>query len=198
MTMTIRPYEPRDAQSTLTVFQRAVRITAAADYSPEQINAWASDVDPAAWARRRGAADTWVAEQTSVVVGFTDIDPAGYIDMMFADPAAGRTGVATALLDHIRKVAAARSISELTVSASATARPFFERHGFTVDAEQKVERKGVPLVNFRMSAPVRVGGSVAISIHSGSTGRLCPPTPIRASDVDIIYQGDEPPKPKLL
>lgn len=153
MTTTIRPYEPRDAQPTLTVFQRAVRITAAADYQPEQIDAWAGHVDPTAWAQRRSAADTWVAEQNGVVVGFTDIDKAGYIDMMFADPAAGRTGVATALLDHIRKVAAARHLSELTVNASATARPFFERHGFTVDAEQQVERNGVLLTNFRMTAP---------------------------------------------
>jgi GNAT superfamily N-acetyltransferase len=191
MTTTIRPYEARDAQATLNVFQRAVRITAAADYSPKQIDAWAGDVDPAAWAHRRGAADTWVADQDGAVVGFTDIDTAGYIDMMFADPAAGRTGVATALLNHIRKLAAARHINELTVHASNTARAFFERHGFTVDAEQQVERNGVLLANFRMTAPV--SGPVntgwlpldfAHPLHvewdDGVHLR-----PIRASDVDI-------------
>ena len=153
MTTTIRPYEPRDAQPTLTVFQRAVRITAAADYSPEQIHAWAA-VDPAMWAHRRSAASTWVAEQGGVVVGFTDIDTVGYIDMMFADPATGRTGVATALLNHLRKLAAAQHMSELTVNASATAQPFFEHHGFTVRAAQQVERNGVLLQNLRMTAPV--------------------------------------------
>ena len=191
MTTTIRPYEPRDAQPTLTVFQRAVRITAAADYSPEQIDAWADDLDPAAWAQRRSAADTWVAEHNGVVVGFTDIDKTGYIDMMFADPAAGRTGVATALLDYIRKVAAARHLSELTVNASATARPFFERNGFTVDAEQQVERNGVLLTDFRMTAPatgpVDTGWLPLDFVHplrvewaDGVHLR-----PIRASDVDI-------------
>ena len=153
-TTTIRPYEPKDAQPTLTVFQRAVRITAAANYSRQQTDAWAGGIDPATWAHWRGVAETWVAERDGAVVGFTDIDGAGYIDMMFVDPAAGRTGVATALLDHTRKLAAARHLSELAVNASETARPFFERHGFTVRAVQQVERDGVLLPNFRMTAPV--------------------------------------------
>jgi hypothetical protein len=37
----IRPYVPADAAATLAIFLAAVTETAAADYSPEQIQAWA-------------------------------------------------------------------------------------------------------------------------------------------------------------
>ena len=154
MTTMIRPYETQDAQPTLDVFQRAVKTTAAADYSAEQIAAWATDADVDAWAQRRSTAETWIAEQDGVVVGFTDLDATGYVDMMFVDPAVARTGVATALLGQVRDLAAARGLTELTVNASATARPFFEHHGFTVQAAQEVERRGVILSNFRMTGPV--------------------------------------------
>jgi GNAT superfamily N-acetyltransferase/RimJ/RimL family protein N-acetyltransferase len=154
VTISIRPYETQDARPTFDVFQRAVKITAAADYNSEQIDAWTAGIDEESWAQRRLAAETWIAEQDGAVVGFTDLDETGYIDMLFVDPAAARTGMATALLAQIREVAASRGLTELTVNASATARPFFERHGFSVQATQEVERHGVVLHNFRMSAPV--------------------------------------------
>ncbi|MER5623987.1 GNAT family N-acetyltransferase [Streptosporangium sp. NPDC002544] len=154
ITSVVRRYRSSDAQTTLDIFYRAIRVTASRDYSPDQLAAWASsDIDPADWAAGREKAATWVAEVGGKVVGFTDIDSAGYIDMMFVDPDAGRTGVATTLLDHVREIARSEGIGELTVNASLTARPFFERHGFTVVAEQRVERRGSVLTNFRMRAP---------------------------------------------
>jgi GNAT superfamily N-acetyltransferase len=191
---TIRPYRPEDAQPTLTVFLRAIRMTAAADYSPEQIAAWTGDVEKnvGAWAQRRGAAETWIAEHDGTVVGFTDLDQTGYIDMMFVDPAAARTGVATSLLRHVRDLAQERNVSELTVNASATARPLFEGHGFAVRAAQDVERNGVVLRNYRMSAPLTEPRGDArwlppdfthpLRVEWGDGVHL---RPIRASDVDI-------------
>ncbi|WP_271220770.1 GNAT family N-acetyltransferase [Streptosporangium carneum] len=152
----IRPYRSDDAQATLDVFYRAIRVTASRDYDPAQLAAWASpDIDPADWATARKEATTWVAEIDGTVVGFTDIDPTGYIDMMFVDPRVGRTGVAGALLDRVTEIARSREVGELTVNASLTARPFFERRGFTMIAEQQVERRGSVLTNFRMRSPLR-------------------------------------------
>lgn len=113
-----------------------MKISAAADYSADQI------------------AETWIAEQGGTLVGFTDLDGTVYIDMMFVDPAVARTGVATALLSQVRELAQTRGLTELTVNASATARPFFEQHSFTVRVAQEVERNGVILSNSRMTGPV--------------------------------------------
>jgi putative acetyltransferase len=169
MSAAIRPYDPADATATRRVFVRAIRNTASADYTPEQIDAWAADVDPEVWAERRITADTWVAELGGEVVGFVDIDESGYIDMLFVDPGAARIGVATALLAHVRGIARRRHAIELTVNASHTARPFFGRHGFSVVAEQLVERHGTILGNTRMSGPVDwPSSSVRNSGRSGS------------------------------
>ncbi|NKY39295.1 GNAT family N-acetyltransferase [Cellulomonas septica] len=152
MPPTIRPYAPDDARATLDVFLAAIRVTAAADYTPEQLAAWApDDVDLAAWAQRRAARRTVVAEVDGCVVGFTDVDAAGYVDMMFVDPRVGRTGVASTLLGWAHDAAVRDGASTLTTHASLTARPFFEAHGFVVTAEQHPVRRGVTLTNFAMS-----------------------------------------------
>ncbi|GIG35629.1 GNAT family N-acetyltransferase [Cellulomonas pakistanensis] len=153
--MHLRPYRPDDAGPTLDVFRRAVRVTAARDYTPEQVEAWApDDLDAAAWAARRAAARTRVAERDGAVVGFTDVDPAGYVDMLFVDPDAARQGVARALLAWAVETAVADGAAELTTHASVTARPFFEAHGFEVVAEQHPVRRGVELTNYRMRRPL--------------------------------------------
>jgi len=151
----LRAYTPEDARATLDVFRRAVRVTAARDYTAEQLAAWApDDLDPVAWATRRAAARTEVAVRDGAVVGFTDVDAAGYVDMLFVDPGAARQGVARVLLSWAVATAAAAGAVELTTHASLTARPFFEAHGFVVVAEQHPVRRGVALTNYRMRRPL--------------------------------------------
>jgi len=151
----LRDHTPDDAPATLAVFRRAITGTAARDYTPEQVAAWAPDeIDPDAWAARRAAARTRVAVRDGAVVGFTDVDAAGYVDMLFVDPGAARQGVARALLDWAVRTAAADGATELTTHASITARPFFAAHGFVVVAEQHPVRRGVTLTNYRMRRPL--------------------------------------------
>ena len=149
--MILRPYRASDAGGTLDVFLRAIRTTASRDYTPEQVAAWASeDIDVVAWGDRRLAARTQVAELDGMVVGFTDVDDEGYVDMLFVDPAVGRRGVATALLTWVVETAQAAGATELTTHASLTARPFFERVGFEVVAERHPVLRGVAMTNFAM------------------------------------------------
>ncbi|WP_320672324.1 GNAT family N-acetyltransferase [Patulibacter defluvii] len=157
----VRAYDRADAAATLAVFRDAISGTASAHYTPAQIAAWLGPgIDPDAWHARRAAVDTLVAEADGQVVGFTDLDDRGHIDMLFVAPRAGRSGVATALLEEVLRRVAERGLTRLTVEASLSARPFFLRHGFAVLAEQQVARGGERLVNFRMArdldpAPVR-------------------------------------------
>lgn len=192
MPVTLRPYDDtQDAEPTFGVFQRAVSITAAADYDAEQIAVWIADADARGWSQRRRAAETWVAEQDGTVLGFTDLDGGGHINMMFVAPEAARTGIATALLDKVRERAASRGLTELTVDASRTARPFFERHGFSVQASQEVARRGVLLQNYRMSAAIAsTGGASWLPVDFIHPLRVewrdgVHLRPIAASDVEI-------------
>jgi len=147
----LREYTAADAEATLAVFFRAIRETASADYSPEQVAAWAADdLDRDAWAASRAAAHTQLAVIDGRVAGFTDLDDNGYIDMMFVDPDFGRQGVATTLLAATMTLARQRGLVALTTYASLTAKPFFEQHGFLVTEERHFIHGGVETINFAM------------------------------------------------
>ena len=56
------------------MFHRAIRETASADYSPEQVAVWADEqVDMEMWKARRAAAGTQVAVVDGEMAGFTDL-----------------------------------------------------------------------------------------------------------------------------
>ena len=149
--MELRAYTGADAEATLAVFFRAIRETASADYSPEQIDAWAAEArDLGAWAESRAVAHTQLAVIDSRVIGFTDLDDNGYIDMMFVDPDFGRQGVATTLLAATKTLARQRGLVALTTYASLTAKPFFKQHGSLVTEERHLTHGGVGMVNFAM------------------------------------------------
>lgn len=181
----IRPYVSSDAAATLEVFFAAIRGTASADYTAEQIHAWASPhIDLAGWGARREARSTTVATLDDVVVGFSDIDPSGYIDMLFVDPTHGRTGVATALLGWVVEEAERLGVGSLTTYASITARPFFEAKGFIVEDERHPVLNGVVLTNYAMGRPLRLVDTtgerergVPRSLPGPAAGRVPPVAP---------------------
>ena len=151
--VSIRPYLASDGEATLEIFLRAIREVAAKDYSTAQINAWARIDDRAGWADRRGSRPTWIAEITGRPVGFGDLVPDGYLDMMFVHPEFQGLGIATLLLNRVMQEAEALGLNRLYTEASITARPFFGRRGFLVVKIQQVEKRGEILSNFLMKSP---------------------------------------------
>ena len=155
--LVIRPYGEADAAATLAIFLAAVTETAAADYSPEQIQAWARpdsrDLDTWHAAMRHRAG--YVATVDGAAVGFSDVSPAGYIDMLFVSPRYQRRGIARRLLRYVEAQARDAQAADLTADVSITARPLFERSGFTVQEERHPVKSGVQLTNFRMRKQLR-------------------------------------------
>lgn len=152
----VRPYENRDAADTLKVFLAAVTETASVDYTAQQIQAWAAPDgrDLEGWNAAMLARNGVVGTVAGQVVGFSDVSPDGYIDMMFVAPIFLRRGVANALLAYCEQRAREGNVGKLTADVSLTARPFFERHGFAVVAEQNPITRGVALRNFKMRKPL--------------------------------------------
>ncbi len=156
----IRPYEYTDAAETLAVFILAVTETASADYTAEQVQAWAQPErrDVGTWHAAMLARSSIVATIGGVLAGFSDGSPDGDLDMMFVSPRHQRRGVARQLLAHVEARARSEGTPALSVDASITARSFFERHGFTVEAEQHPVKAGVELTNYKMRKELRQGG----------------------------------------
>lgn len=134
MALTVRPYEPQDAESTWDAYFRAVRDTASHDYSAEQVAVWAPEsVDLAEWNKRRLVAHTFVATIGRRVVGFSDVTDDGLVDMLFVHPDAAGRGIARALVCAVVGKARELGLSQLHTLASRTALPAFKRFGFEVD-----------------------------------------------------------------
>lgn len=161
--ITLRPYRSADAAPTLTVFTEAITQTAAAHYTPQQIDAWARPGrhDLASWdGAMRGRASV-VAVVGDEVVGFSDVDGDGYIDMLFVSPRHLRRGIARTLLGFVEQQARSAATAELVSDVSIAARPFFESIGFHVVREQRPVKEGVELTNYRMRKILSPSASAA-------------------------------------
>lgn len=149
--LAIRLYTPADRDTLIDLFRQSVRRIARRDYSDAQVLAWAPDViDAARFAARREAKPTWIAACGEKVAGFTDLEPDGHIDMLFVHPDWVGCGVARELLRTVEISARESAMARLYTEASITAKPVFERYGFTVITPQTVTLNGQDLTNYRM------------------------------------------------
>ncbi len=149
--MPMRKWRPQDLDATIDTFRRAVHELAAGDYTPEELEAWAPrESDRRAWEQRMEDSRGWVFQINGKMGGFITTDAPGHIDLLYVHPDFRRMGVACALLDVLVADAGARGITALHTEASRTARPFFEKAGFSVLRAERVMRDGVALERFVM------------------------------------------------
>lgn len=145
--MEIRPYQPQDGPVLAALFYQTVHTVNAADYTPQQLSAWApGQMDLAAWNRSLLAHDTLVAVVDTGIAAFADMDETGYLDRLYVHRDHQRRGLATALCDLLE----GRRAGPYTTHASITACPFFLRRGYQIIKKERVERQGVQLERFWM------------------------------------------------
>ncbi len=130
---TIRSYEAADLDAVIAVFVRSVREVSARDYNQAQVDAWAQ-ADGDWWGVVRASRPTWVAVMGEDVVGFSDLEPDGHLDMMFVHPTHQSRGIAASLLSAVEAATGGQGLCAFFTEASLTARPFFERRGFELVA----------------------------------------------------------------
>ena len=146
--MKIRAYRPEDCTALAELFYETVHSVNASDYSPEQLDAWATgSVDEAGWNESFLRHMTRIAEMDGEIVGFADMDESGYLDRLYVHRDHQREGVARALADALERAVDAE---KYTTHASITARGFFEKRGWRVVRAQRVIRHGEALTNFVM------------------------------------------------
>ena len=154
--MRIRKFRNGDEERLRQLFFETIRHVNAADYTPEQLRAWApDDMDAERWAQRVRAIDPFICEIDGQIVGYADLQDTGYIDHFFVDRHYQRCGAGRALMTEIEKTALGKGIEELTAHVSITARPFFESFGFEVIDPQVVTIEGVELTNYIMRRQLR-------------------------------------------
>jgi putative acetyltransferase len=142
----------------LVLFRDCVRRVNSRDYTQEQIEAWTSrTVDLEAWRSRFDDRFAYVVNEDDGIVGFADMTRDGHLDRLFVSADHQGRGLARQLVEKLVNDAADNSIGEITTDSSITAKPFFQRMGFIVVAEQSVDCRGVQLTNYRMRRAIKRG-----------------------------------------
>jgi putative acetyltransferase len=147
----LRPFLAADLSLLSEIRCAAIEELAVDDYDEAQRRAWVSAADDEeAFAQTLEKGLTLVALIGGGPVGFIAMQKNGLIDQLYVHPAVARTGVASALVDAIEKLAASRGTATLVTDASDTAKPFFEALGYQAVHRNTIEIDGLWLGNTRM------------------------------------------------
>lgn len=145
--MKIRKYQSSDCKALADLFYHTVHTVNVKDYTKEQLQVWATgQVDLENWDQSLQEHFSVVAVENEKILGFGDIDRTGYLDRLYVHGDYQGKGIATAICNQLEQAIQGNIITH----ASITAKPFFEKRGYQVIKEQKVERQGIFLTNFVM------------------------------------------------
>lgn len=149
--MHIRDYKSGDCKETAKLFYNTVHKINIRDYTPEQIKVWAPENrDLKKWDESFKDRKAIVAVEENQISGFCDITDSGYLDRLYVHSDFQGQGIGKALCREAENFAAAHGNNEITVYASITAKPFFEKMGYSVIRENQVIRENVSLTNYLM------------------------------------------------
>ena len=147
--LSVRPYQPADAPALSALYGASVRALGVRDYSPAQIQAWASQAPSADELDRRMAdGRSRLVAVMGEVAGFIDVETDGHIDLLYVAAAAAGQGVGRLLIETAEALAPLSGATRLYAEASETARPVFDKLGFSVIARRDFEVAGVPIHNW--------------------------------------------------
>ncbi|UBM58345.1 GNAT family N-acetyltransferase [Marinilongibacter aquaticus] len=154
--MILRTAKIADLEDILELFEDSIHELAAKDYDTSQREAWASSSkNRERWQEKIERQYFLLAEADQQLLGFASLEIPDYVDLLYVHPQAHGKGVARKLYEALLEKALEKQAQKLSVDASITARPFFEKCGFHVVNVQKVERQTVILKNYKME--IRLG-----------------------------------------
>ena len=149
--MNIRIYRSEDCREIVELFYNTVHSVNIKDYSKNQVDVWApKEIDISSWDKSLLEHYSVVVEKDNVIIGFGDLDETGYFDRLYVHKNYQGMGVATLIADKLEAYAEENNIKTISTHASITAKSFFEKRGYELRMEQKVERKGQFLTNYVM------------------------------------------------
>ncbi|HLO51974.1 MAG TPA: GNAT family N-acetyltransferase [Kamptonema sp.] len=151
MTIEIRLFETQDAEQVARLFHETVREINVYDYSSSQVKAWApDDIYFRNWVEVCSSRFTYIADDGGVIAGFGELEINGHIDCFYCHKNYQRCGVGSQIYRAIEAKAFELSISRLFAEVSITAKPFFQRMGFSIIKQQEVTRRDETFINYVM------------------------------------------------
>lgn len=156
--MNIRNYKKEDNNEIYNLFYNTVHSVNLKDYNEDQINVWAKEnVNLDNWCEKFTNSYTVIAEEDGCIIGFSNIDDTGYIDMLYVHKDCQHKGVASALLKEVENYSVTKKIHQLLTYSSKTARDFFSAKGYEVSENNIVIRDNIELENYLMKKEITLG-----------------------------------------
>jgi putative acetyltransferase len=147
----VRLFEERDAEQIAQLFHDTVREINIRDYSSNQVRAWAPDnIYFRDWVKVCSSRFTYIAHIMDTIVGFGELEANGHIDCFYCHKNYQGCGVGKQIYRALETKAVELSLNRLFVEVSITAKPFFQRMGFSVVQKQEVTCRGESFVNYVM------------------------------------------------
>ncbi|WP_308008556.1 GNAT family N-acetyltransferase [uncultured Fusobacterium sp.] len=152
--MILRKYKSDDCLKLLKLFYDTVRTVNKKDYNDEQLSVWAPDnyIEEKynTWQKSLSENFTVIAEKNGDIVGFGDIEKNGYLNRLFVHKNYQSRRIASSIVKELESYAEKICIRTIITEASTTAKPFFEKIGYSLIKEQQIEKKGIFLTNYVM------------------------------------------------
>ncbi|TFW09355.1 GNAT family N-acetyltransferase [Oxalobacteraceae bacterium OM1] len=156
MTIDIRIAKPEDAAPACEMLRRAIAETCVEDHRNDAaiLEAWLGNKTPENVQCWFGSCAQFslVAEVDGAIGGVAIVQRTGKIVLFYVCPSLCGSGVGKTLLEAVEAHAAKSGLATLHVASTATARPFYARHGFAETGGCATAPFGVPTVC--MSKPV--------------------------------------------
>ena len=135
----------------LDLFENSIKTACSKDYNQRQIIAWTSSRnDKERWKLKIANQYFIVVKHQNTIVGFGSLED-DYLDFLFVHPKYLRKGIASLLYNSLKNESENLGFTSLLTLASKTAVPFFKSKSFRIIKENKIVRKGVEIINFKMS-----------------------------------------------
>jgi putative acetyltransferase len=149
----LRNYRPEDLHTLISIYSRAVRISCAAYYTPEQISAWAPETpDMAYWENSMTETFCLVAEtKNGDILGFADtrfFPP--LISRLYIAPEHQGRGIGSLLLKALENQIRGQGLNYAELESALNARSFYENRGYQFMGERIMPFNGVLFTNYRM------------------------------------------------
>jgi putative acetyltransferase len=147
----IRYVKSDDLAELQQLFVDTISAICSKDYNKAQIHVWTASINNTQrWHDIISNQICLLAETGDKIIGFGTLKHGSHIDMLYVHKDFQRKGVASRLFSNLEKEAISQHKTSLTSDVSKTARPFFEKKGFTGIEEQFKIIQGVEISNYKM------------------------------------------------
>lgn len=133
------------------LFVQTIQSVCKNDYNTAQIEVWVSGVkNMERWVSVIETQFVLLAIIKDQIAGFGTLKDGNYIDFFYIHKDFQRQGIADKLLTELELEAKKQHLKMITSDISITAKPFFEKKGYIVKAEQKNRVNDVEIINYKM------------------------------------------------